>query len=463
MAGAVNAQNLKSFIGDNKKWGLKDQTGRVIIPAKYEHAGNLIEGLARVKNKKGKYGFIDSTGKEIIPFKFDDAGDFSEGLADVRIGDNNLGKHGYIDKTGKEIVPLKYDHAESFTEGLAYVALNNKHGFIDKTGKEIIPLKYDNASYFSEGLAPVELNHNYGFIDKTGKEIISLKYDYAWSFDEGLARVKVGGSFNGKYGFIDKTGKEVIPLKYENASDFYNGIAEVKLNGRKFYIDYWAGEVSYNYKVDKIGYHPKVDLTKIETGKDVTAEKPVDNILTEMKVVEKPQKPSAFKETEKEVTVKTIDVYKVIKSPQGGYGIRGGANNNILFPPILDYIDNGDIFQSFTVTLGGYTMERGFFNGNENGAKFQGDMNCDVCQGSGVVNETYHLSGDRTTKRYTSYLGNGITSIVTVTTTEPPKNVQVKGSCKRCSGIGKMKGGIDFGEGKVRVWFWKDELEKSRN
>jgi hypothetical protein len=29
--------------------------------------------------------------------------------------------------------------------------------------------------------------------------------------------------------------------------------------------------------------------------------------------------------------------------------------------------------------------------------------------------------------------------------------------------LGKLRGGINYSEGKVKVWNWQEELEKSRN
>jgi hypothetical protein len=151
----------------NNQWGYKDiNTGKVIIPLKYDVAAHFSEGLATVELNK-KCGFIDKTGKEVVPLKYDVASHFSEGLARVKLNR----KWGFIDKTGKEVIPLKYDFAIGFSEGLAEVILNGKRGFIDKTGKEVVPSKYDVASDFSEGQASVKLGNEEFCIDKSGKRI----------------------------------------------------------------------------------------------------------------------------------------------------------------------------------------------------------------------------------------------------------------------------------------------------
>ena len=46
-----------------------------------------------------QFSFIDETGKLVIPAKYDDARDFSDGLASVKINDENV----IINKSGKVI------------------------------------------------------------------------------------------------------------------------------------------------------------------------------------------------------------------------------------------------------------------------------------------------------------------------------------------------------------------------
>ncbi len=279
-------QKLKPHVNSKDWYGYVDETGKEIIPFKYDYVKDFSDGLAKVecnyndfgyidetgkevipcpcKYDKGRdfseglapveggndWGYIDKTGKEIIPLKYTAAGDFSEGLAGVRNFDREWG---FIDKTGKEIIPHKYDDASDFSEGLAPVKFNGKWGFIDKTGKEIIPYKYDEVRFpygevpgFLEGLSPVKLNEKWGCIDKTGKIIIPIRYEYIERFSEGLVAVKL----NGKYGFVDMNGKEIIPFKYDNAHGFSEGLVSVELNGKWGFVDRTGREVipfKYNY------------------------------------------------------------------------------------------------------------------------------------------------------------------------------------------------------------------------
>ncbi len=170
------------------------------ILRKYDECGKFFfDGLAWVR-LNGKWGYIDQTGKEVIPCKYEACGDFHKGLAWVELN----GKCGYIDKTGKEVIPCKYGVCGDFHEGLAAVKLNGKWGYIDKTGKEVIPCKYGVCGDFHEGLAAVKLNGKWGYIDKTGKEVIPCKYGICGQFCEGLAWIEQNDSDL----YVDKTGRE---------------------------------------------------------------------------------------------------------------------------------------------------------------------------------------------------------------------------------------------------------------
>ncbi len=155
----------------NGKWGFIDETGREIVPVKYEACHPFHDGKAVVK-RDGKYGFIDIDGHEKIAPKYDDADNFNEGLAFV----SRNGKYGYIDADEHAVIPLKYNGAITFKEGVGAVCQGSKWMFIDRTGRQAIPGLYDKVlSNFSDdtgvrvGYAIVELNGEIFVIDHNGR------------------------------------------------------------------------------------------------------------------------------------------------------------------------------------------------------------------------------------------------------------------------------------------------------
>lgn len=151
-----------------------------------------------------------------------------------------------------------------------------------------------------------------------------------------------------------------------------------------------------------------------------------------------------------------INGYIVFK--YGGlFGLKDDSRK-IVFPAVLTSIKK-DFGESFEVSCAGVSVSRAYFGyGN-----FTGMLDCDVCEGTGYVKTTFHLSKDREKKVYRNYLGNGLWEEVTVITTTPPRDVQENTSCTRCDGLGTMKGGLQYANGSVKVWFWKDELQKNYN
>jgi hypothetical protein len=79
----------------------------------------------------GKYGYVDETGEVVIPARFDGADTFSEGLAVVL----DSGRFGYIDARGDLAIPAVYRHARAFQGGFAVVRAADRWLMIDRAGK----------------------------------------------------------------------------------------------------------------------------------------------------------------------------------------------------------------------------------------------------------------------------------------------------------------------------------------
>lgn len=281
-----------SFKGKNNKSGLKDEIGKVIIPAKYENINpiSFSDGMAKVMLSK-KWGFINQDAKEVIAPKYEQVNDFFNGVAAVKLGEkwrlidktgkeivppiydyirwmtdgmiavkkggttddlfSEGGEWGFINETGQEVIPLKYDFVGNFSEGLVNVELNGKKSYIDKTGKEIIPPNYTLTYPFKEGLAIVERNNKKGFINTKGEEIIPFAYGGLGGFSEGMSWFRTPYSSETKYkmGYMDKTGKEIVSPKYDKADSFSEGLAAVGI-GNTNLLGTFNGLIGF---IDKAG------------------------------------------------------------------------------------------------------------------------------------------------------------------------------------------------------------------
>lgn len=169
------------------RYGYKDSTGAVVMPATYLNASVFCDGLAAVQSDiTGKYSYIDTTGKTAINNEYDQAGDFENGVAVV----NKDGQTYLIDKSGKKsspdfprISPLPNDYY-LITDG------ENHAGIMTKSGKVIVAPKYQSIRQFSEGLAAFCQQDKWGFVNEQGVEVIPAIYKEVGDFNEGLTFYK---------------------------------------------------------------------------------------------------------------------------------------------------------------------------------------------------------------------------------------------------------------------------------
>ena len=213
---SLNYKNNYVTVGKNGKYGLKDYTGKDVLPFGYSVLEPYPDEGVALAEKDGKYGYIDLKGNWLFEKSKSIYTLFecTEGL--IRCKVNN--KYGYLDKKGNEVIITRYDYANDFNEmGLAKVSISNAetnyktlYGYINKKGDEVIPLKYEILGFFKNGLvyAKDPETNRYGFLDKTGKWIIKPIYIYAGSsFDEnGGTWVKMTDD---KYHYINKSGTDL--------------------------------------------------------------------------------------------------------------------------------------------------------------------------------------------------------------------------------------------------------------
>lgn len=228
---------LQSF-HDDTSCGFKNEKGQIVVPAKYDHCGDISDGMAYVGKSannpdEDQYytGYINEVGKLVIPVKLDTEmqypsimyRDFHEGVAAVyKDGVKGAeGKYGYMNKSGKLVIPYQYEQAGDFNKGRAVACKNEKCGVIDKSGKAVVPFKFASLDDYSDGLAKYSTEPwgqgKSGFIDTNGKIVINAKWDAAMPFSQGLAAVRVGDYENGKWGIINKTGNVIVAPTYDHA------------------------------------------------------------------------------------------------------------------------------------------------------------------------------------------------------------------------------------------------------
>ena len=302
------------YVLKGKKFGFIDSAGNIIVKPTYNFIGSFnnqgicwvnIGGKYDKKNNmvsKGKFGLINENGREIIPAKYEDVGNFPV-LRDKKTG-ALLDEAAFYTKADQSAFPATKQEIQSLLLPKPHAAesqlpssrvdyfyfINKKsQGLVDIHGNTIIPLTANQAilppsdnmlrlakvekkqiakayydldaevmvrisssekgkfGAFSHNLAPVSLDDELYFIDKKGNKVIG-GLSKAFLSNEGYRVVQKGSAF----GAIDSTGAVVIPIEYTNSlTSVNNGRLGVQKNASWFYVDMKGQIVSDKY--DRIG------------------------------------------------------------------------------------------------------------------------------------------------------------------------------------------------------------------
>ncbi len=171
------------------EYGYLRLDGSEVAPV-YSEARPFSGGAAPVKNQK--WGVIDQSGKVIVPFQYDEAGPFfSGGLLAVK-KDN---RWGFIDAGGHAAVPLVYRAVHPvFSEGITAVQNEKKlWGFINQKGEVTASPRFKQVlTPMSEGLAGVVTEDGKAYAKADGTIAFHADFDQIFPFKEGLAEYREG-------------------------------------------------------------------------------------------------------------------------------------------------------------------------------------------------------------------------------------------------------------------------------
>lgn len=239
--------------------------GKRMTGLNFDFIDSFNEGLARVAIHGHGYGFVDENLNLVIPMKYNAAGNFNDGKALARRDDKWI----LLDKSGRELElgrgsSNKYQEICNYSEGMCrvstlklrfmdlayhsdYDSIAGTWGFLNESGKEVIPPQYIYANDFNDGIAIVakgnwtidpKWDNEYcqgrywrdeelwGAIDKDGNEVIPFIFDEIkeFSYRTDMFIAHYGGWREGRWGVIDRTGKWLAEpifegIDYESCDD----------------------------------------------------------------------------------------------------------------------------------------------------------------------------------------------------------------------------------------------------
>lgn len=239
-------------------WGIMNLNGEKVTPFRYDDILGWYytpKGIRIFVCFNKKYGVIDSSGAVVIPLIYDGIDRYPEKSGSSLVYESNVypiknkAQWGVVGEDKKLLVPIAYDHFEqlSLNNKLRCVEKNHKIGYVDESWNEVIPFAYDGASYFFlDGYAIVgkkaqntkKFSYNkFDTLTSSMEKISILEKQFERSRGiKGLVRSNIDSYkySNGpvKWGVIDGVGNIIIPLEYDNIQALNHGYFITMLDGK---------------------------------------------------------------------------------------------------------------------------------------------------------------------------------------------------------------------------------------
>ncbi len=210
-----------SVFEENGKVGLKNDQGKVLIPAQHEALGwsdDTFSTLGDVTGYKsnGRWGLINLSNHRITKDEFEEIfpGDASLIIARKKSTLSLRTVTGCVSLSGKEIIPFEYDGIKiSSLRAIVFTKIGNqfKYGLIDLTNRTLIPQQYKSIQPLGSLRYAIEnFDAKTALFTDNGKQITEFNIDSISTFKQNTAIIYQ----NLQQGLIDREGSVQIEAIY---------------------------------------------------------------------------------------------------------------------------------------------------------------------------------------------------------------------------------------------------------
>ncbi|MBL7791931.1 MAG: WG repeat-containing protein [Saprospiraceae bacterium] len=191
----------------NKKWGLIDASGQVVLKPGYDAIGDFKDFGYAVMQRQGKIGLLDREGKEIIAPRYEDL----KVLDSTLIAVMDFGEWMVINLHGQVVLNKGYTRVQVWDgEYLAFLQ-NKKWGIVNKYGRLIAEPRFDEV-YREDAFFVTRRGDMLGLLSPTGVEILTNAAAEIKILSDTLFFYRVGRL----WGAVDHYGGPLIPPKYDS-------------------------------------------------------------------------------------------------------------------------------------------------------------------------------------------------------------------------------------------------------
>jgi hypothetical protein len=217
----TSVANGYSIFESNGKVGLKNEDGKVLIPAKYEALGWSDAEFSVLSNttgyrSNGKWGLISLTNHIITKAEFESIAPSDASFVIVRKKSSLSFRmvSGVVTTSGKEVIPAIYDGIKIFSlRAIVFSKVGDqyKYGLVDLENKTVIPQQFKNIKSIGSLRYAVEnFDGKWALFTETGKQMTSFTIDSVSQFKNNYAIIYQDLD----QGLIDRDGVVKIEPKY---------------------------------------------------------------------------------------------------------------------------------------------------------------------------------------------------------------------------------------------------------
>lgn len=267
----------------NDKTRVYDPAGKPIFKEPVDWAEqDRQNGQRLIFSRNKKVGIADFNGKIILPPTYDRIDGYHFDINYVATQNNRLG---LLDHRGKVLLPFEYDRIESKFGGVIQVTKNGKTGLADvRDGRLIMPVVYDELTPFGRRGVQIRRDGRRDIYDYNGKILVQNLTDKITVLTAGQLICSAG-----KWGIMDDQFRPIEPFQYD-ALYFRDGILTARqgLTTRRWlirdtrlipttleqirYLDEWAKSPYWALKAGKWGLYNRNDQKIVEHEYDQVAE-----------------------------------------------------------------------------------------------------------------------------------------------------------------------------------------------
>lgn len=236
---SVENSDIFGVVKKQGKYGMADETGKVLLPLEYDD-GACLTGYITL-SKQGKWGLVDAHQRVIAPFIFDERVWAFNGVDKVIITDErDDGIYSAVyGVDGRVLLDYQRGRLNFASDTLMYFdSHDRRQGFMDTQGNIILMGRYDWVKLLDDKAGDerflVSVDNQAMMIDRH-KNVFTQDYDNMEPFDEqGISRVHLDVNGKSKIGFVDRHGKLIVKLsshRYPIWNDFHGHEWQLRTDG----------------------------------------------------------------------------------------------------------------------------------------------------------------------------------------------------------------------------------------